>query len=264
MAWPLASLFFVILGIPLAIARSGWEDVVPLYVKSSAAILFVAVVVHGYAARRLLRAGYSRQDLLGALRSQYALRAEEIVVDQGVVGRVSRVVGWFLRLVAYGGAAVSIAALVLGDHRTLTIAAILSVLSGLTASIITESRRPDFWLEYSRLLWQGMFGRALFAIAGIGVRTRAKHGTATHRPTEVAIGLALGELYLALPAPQRRALADLPDVTNRLEQHAQALRGRVEQLARLLVEAGQAPRVAGSDRTCAGRHRGDHCSGQLG
>jgi serine/threonine-protein kinase len=59
-----------------------------------------------------------------------------------------------------------------------------------------------------------------------------------YRPTEMALGMAVGDLFAALPKPYRDDLSDLPDVVERLELHAAAARARVDELNGLLAVGG--------------------------
>ena len=54
-----------------------------------------------------------------------------------------------------------------------------------------------------------------------------------YRPTEMALGLAVGDLFDALPKSYRLHLAELPEVVRRLEAHAAASRVQVEHLESL-------------------------------
>lgn len=54
-----------------------------------------------------------------------------------------------------------------------------------------------------------------------------------YRPTEMALGLAVGDLFDALPKSYRVHLAELPEIVRRLEAHAAASRRQVEQLESL-------------------------------
>ena len=54
-----------------------------------------------------------------------------------------------------------------------------------------------------------------------------------YRPTEMALGIAVGDLFDALPKSYRIHLADLPEIVRRLEKYAAASRVQVEQLESL-------------------------------
>ncbi len=68
---------------------------------------------------------------------------------------------------------------------------------------------------------------------------KALPASLTHRPTELALGMAAEQLYDSLPKATRQELRDLPDVVHRLEQDAQRMRGRLEELQEALGGAGR-------------------------
>jgi serine/threonine-protein kinase len=59
-----------------------------------------------------------------------------------------------------------------------------------------------------------------------------------YRPTEMALGVAVEELYAALPKAYREHVPDLPTVVQRLEAHAAAARARVDELNALASLGG--------------------------
>ena len=61
----------------------------------------------------------------------------------------------------------------------------------------------------------------------------------THRPTELALGMAAEQLYETLPKETRQQLCELPDVVHRLEGDAQRMRARLEELQEALSDVGQ-------------------------
>src|SRR5213083_3676439 len=73
----------------------------------------------------------------------------------------------------------------------------------------------------------------------------------THRPTELALGMAAEQLYETLPKETRRQLRDLPDVVHRLEQDAQRMRARLEELQEALSDVGHS---GNPDPAIAARH----------
>src|SRR5205823_6777915 len=60
-------------------------------------------------------------------------------------------------------------------------------------------------------------GRWAFRLAGLGLDRSALASLATHRPTELAIGMAVDSLFDALPKATRLQLAELPSVVRHLE-----------------------------------------------
>ena len=67
----------------------------------------------------------------------------------------------------------------------------------------------------------------------------------------LAIGLAAERLFEELPKATRKQLQDLPAVVQRLEQHAQATRQRIEELNGLLGDLGTGETAALRDLTLA-------------
>ncbi|MGH7753181.1 MAG: hypothetical protein ACREN5_10215, partial [Gemmatimonadales bacterium] len=119
---------------------------------------------------------------------------------------------------------------------------------GITFSVGVAAGIPTAVLQQRRLVpglrrlkyWKSWLGRLVLKLAGLGLKAPALTAS-THRPTELAIGLAADALFAALPKETRRELADLPDVLKRLQDDAQKMRARVEQLSRMAgdAEAGQ-------------------------
>src|SRR5204862_6860125 len=81
--------------------------------------------------------------------------------------------------------------------------------------------------------------------------TKALPASLTHRPTELALGMAAEQLYGSLPKETRRQLRDLPDVVHRLEQDAQRMRARLEELQEALSDVGH---HGNPDPAIAARH----------
>jgi serine/threonine-protein kinase len=63
--------------------------------------------------------------------------------------------------------------------------------------------------------------------------------------------MAAEQLYDTLPKETRRQLRDLPDVVHRLEQDAQRMRARLEELQEALADVGQR---GNPDASIAARH----------
>ncbi len=83
-------------------------------------------------------------------------------------------------------------------------------------------------------------GRAAFAVARkLGARPAAGSST-THRATEMAIGMAAGDLFASLPKSTQKALGDVPAIVDNLQKDATSLRTRIDRLNESLGEAGEA------------------------
>src|SRR5439155_609524 len=61
----------------------------------------------------------------------------------------------------------------------------------------------------------------------------------THRPTELSLGMAAEQLFATLPKDTRQQLRDLPAVVHRLEEDAQKMRRRLEELQQVLADTGK-------------------------
>ena len=109
-----------------------------------------------------------------------------------------------------------------------------------TGYLTLLQRRSDVDTEFWSKVWMGRVGKVAFSLArrllGKGVRASAM----THQATELSLGLASENLYESLPKETQRALGDLPALIARLQDDAQRLRKRHDQLHELLSAAGDA------------------------
>jgi serine/threonine-protein kinase len=126
----------------------------------------------------------------------------------------------------------------------------IGVGTGIGAMIMLQRRR-DVDAEFWGRLWTGRLGRWLFGIARMFTSKKALPASLTHRPTELALGMAAEQLFESLPKETRGQLRDLPDVVHRLEQDAQKMRARLEELQEALADVGQR---GGLDPAIAARH----------
>ena len=86
----------------------------------------------------------------------------------------------------------------------------------------------------ARFIWNSQFGGWL---AKILTPRNAAVPAAHFRPTELALGVAVDELFAALPTAYRQHVGDLPAVGNRLMAEAAWLRSEVERLEELRIRA---------------------------
>jgi serine/threonine-protein kinase len=118
-----------------------------------------------------------------------------------------------------------------------------------------QTRTRDIWGKRALKFWKSRIAAWLYRLATRGVARGVSATGVTHRPTELAIGLAADRLYEQLPKPVRAQLADLPQTVRRLEADAQLVRARIEELNALLAEAGEGRTTAAADRRAALRDR---------
>ena len=90
-------------------------------------------------------------------------------------------------------------------------------------------RMNDLWHR----LWAGRPGRLFFRIAGMGIRPPVRRAIASADATELVLGRSALAAYDALPASEREQVKGVPEVVERLEKEAEALRARGETGERL-------------------------------
>ena len=215
-------------------------------------------------ARRLLRLGFGHGDLKPAFEAEAERQAEERALDSGVEPSFGERA---LRVVSAAGWLSLLAGLAFGINNDLTFPgyAIIMMTIGsvvgptaLLGSLTLLQKRRDVDLEFYERVWTGPFGQSLFRAAQLVTPRRLLAASATHRATELSIGMAAQQLYEALPKETRQALADLPEVIQRLERDAQRLRKRHETLAEAAARAGTRVVDSEGDGTAtdliAGRH----------
>ena len=186
--------------------------------------------------RRLLGAGYRREDLLHGLTLETERRREEQEYAEGSERGPSTRWERLMSRKAYGSLGVAVLAAVasffvpypavLGVFGVFGLSCAAAVATGLAAHAAGRGRL-GFEEKTHLKFWDGRFGRWLFKLAGIGLK-RTPGGRAlpaTDRPTEVALGLAALDLFEALPKETRQQLGDLPSVVCGLEERVRRLRG---------------------------------------
>src|SRR5439155_10071847 len=189
-------------------------------------------------ARRFLASGFGPEELGVAFRAEFEHGREERVFEYG---RAPSLYERVLRLLTGGGLAIAtLSGFFLFGTPFLyqwdrTLAQIFgwslsgALVTGFMA-LVRLQRRIDLDTRIWSRLWQGPVGRLLFRIARLFVAMKSLPPPATHRPTELALAMAAEQLFEELPRDTRQQLKDLPDVVRRLEQDAQKMRGRLEEL----------------------------------
>ena len=210
-------------------------------------------------ARRLMNAGFGHQDIGVAFKAEIERSREERAYGHGGGPSViERILRW-ISVPTLGTAVITLPILVTGGLSDvgLFVAAQLfgwSLLAGVGSGIgalIMLQRRRDVDAEFWGRVWTGRLGRWLFGIARLFTSRKALPASLTHRPTELALGMAAEQLYDSLPKATKNQLRDLPDVVHRLERDAQGMRTRLDELQEALADVS--PR-GGSEPTIAARH----------
>ncbi|HTE45328.1 MAG TPA: serine/threonine-protein kinase [Gemmatimonadaceae bacterium] len=229
-------------------------------------------------ARRLTVLGFGRQDLEPAFKGEIEQAREELAVDRPG-NRPVALERWLPGIAKTSAASAVI----------LTGAAIASwspqfdsllsrpdvfswigfglVLSVTTAALTTigylalAQQRRDVGTEFWSKVWMGRIGKLAFALARKSLGNRVLGPAMTHRATELSLGMAAEQLYESLPKESQRALGDLPSLLGRLQQDAQLLRVRYDELQEALSDAGD---VAASERYADVREARDVVHAKLG
>jgi serine/threonine-protein kinase len=196
-------------------------------------------------ARRVFLAGYS----LGDLRSAIALDEAERR-DAHVVESKSPLTKWqrYLQVVSYGsiGQSLLVTAMAVGTNRWPPSLIGLSYLGALAALGLSNAFNVPLLPASLRRgprgirdrLWMSRVGGWVAKLIGAPDRS-APVGDAIFRPTEVALGVAAGELFAALPTSYRQQLADLPLIVKNLEARAADARAHLDELASHLADDGR-------------------------
>ncbi len=209
-----------------------------------------------------LSAGYTLRDLRAALAAWQHERRDELAFEyedaEPTWAQVLRGVSFAL-LVPFT------ATLLMSFPHGLVSRVIQAAIAG--GTIITITVGSALGVRFiPRGLRSGLVGamRSVFWNSRAGewmakILTPEKKGVADidYRPTEMALGVAAGELYAALPAAYRDQVPDLPVVVERLEAHAAAARARLEELNVLIAIGGSTPPEMASSRERAKKELAD-------
>ena len=89
--------------------------------------------------------------------------------------------------------------------------------------------------------WASRFAGLIASIAGKGQRAQLGASGTLHRSTELVLGLAVDDLWRALPAELQRDLGDVPTLAHTLQASASELRDLVERLRESEQQMADAP-----------------------
>lgn len=128
-------------------------------------------------------------------------------------------------------------------------------------SIALAQRRRDIDTEFWSRLWLGRAGKALFSLARKLMGKKVPVSAMTHRATELSLGMAAEQLFESLPKATRTAIGDVPAILKRLQDDAQSLRRRYDDLQEALAAAGD---VAESEGYADVRSARDEIHSRLG
>jgi serine/threonine-protein kinase len=216
------------------------------------------VVFGVIAAKRLLDLGFTRADLAPAFRAEQESSREERTFVRGTVRSAAE---WILRSTARVSATTSTVVFALGligaDASRFSSANFVALAGFTIASVATLGyvallqMRRDVDVEFWTWAWTGRFGAAAFALARKWRGARPVGPAMTHRATELSLGMAAEQLYASLPKASREMLRELPDLLERLQSDAVALRRRYDDLQEALAESVNATGDEHSDTRAA-------------
>ncbi|HZI42546.1 MAG TPA: serine/threonine-protein kinase [Gemmatimonadaceae bacterium] len=238
-----SSIFFV--GTLTELRRGDWPTTLSFMLLP----LIPSITFHARKLRRVLGAGYTLPDVQHAVKLWQAEKREELAFEhEGELPRGLKI----LRVATLGFAGL-FALLVTGvidpyglvtwipttiSYRLLAKVAVVApaLLAGVSAVASHALGVPYLPRDLRRRLTGGLRSWFWNSRAGAVVtrlltpKRRQRLVSADYRPTEMALGVAVDELFDALPKSYRVHLAELPEVVRRLEAHAAACRVRVGEL----------------------------------
>ncbi len=202
-------------------------------------------------ARRLLKMGYSYQDLAPAFRAEIEQNREELAISnltrpgplERILPSAARISASLFGFSAVGGLFIPS---LLRSYYWMNFFEMTAFFS-FTATIFTtigalayKQRRQDVDGEFWAKIWTGRIGRDVFTTAKRFLGKNVAQSAMTHRATELSLGMAAEQLYESLPKETRVALRELPAVLARLQQDAQALRKRYDEIHEAVLSVGDA------------------------
>lgn len=206
--------------------------------------LFPIIGYHVNQARRQFRAGYTLADLQSALDVGRRERAESEALtrdDKEPASHRMLRIATIVSATWLGVTFVLLAQGIIHENRTspfvfltpLFSTMILGAVSNaLDVPFIPQKIRNSWHTGVRDRLWNSRAGAWLARKLGAPERSQAVGG-GVFRATEVALGLAAGELFAALPKTYREQLAQLPATLAALEARAADARAEIEVLAAL-------------------------------
>ena len=237
---------------------SSWRDVA-LLVSFASAPLLPIIGYHLNQARRQFKAGHTLADLRSALAVARRERAES---EAHAKEQQEPAAHRLLRIATTSSATWLLVTIILlnrgtiHENRTAIIWILAPVFGTMLLGAVSNALDVQFIPDKIRAWWQtgirdriwnSRVGQWLARRLGAPEQSRAVGG-GVFRATEVALGVAAGELFAALPKSHREHLADLPDIVAALEARAAEARAEIEMLAALAPSESAGAEVLASRR----------------
>jgi len=208
---------------------------VPFGVAMTAGISTIPILTR---LRRVLKQGFTVDDLHDALRERELVRTEELRYER----QFSSVpLSPALRVILLVSSSSWVAQSWIGQHASASelspqFLSVAMVLSAGFAVISTMGLAGQFALqrlasplaEAKIRFWKGPWGARLASLAGVGIKAAGRPALVGRMLTETALGRATDHLYDALPKAVRKELAALPETVRVLERSATTLRASID------------------------------------
>ena len=212
------------------------------------------------AARRLMLLGYAHDDLGPAFRSELEQAREELaVVQRASPSLLERTLPFVAKATGavFGSSLLALALAAAADMgrywpgwEPLAMISVFSF-SGMTMSTLAHlsmsQNRRDVDTGFWSGIWMSRIGKGAFGLAKKLLGNRARASAMTHRATELSLGMAAEQLYESLPKATQKDLGDLPALLQRLQDDAQLLRKRYNDLQEVLGDASDASSASYAD-----------------
>ena len=230
----------------LVLGVNGESPLIPLGMLGASAALFL--VNRLYRTQQVFALGYTVDDMRVALRQQIEHRKEELEFEHDY----DREPPWWAKGIRWItiGAGLTVAGITAMGLANFDISGLLGLFAG---SVMVAAggavvgwvwpgkkltARSDRALEFRLKLLENPVGKLMAKLSALGLKSKALPAPGSHRPTELAIGMAADQIFESLPRDSRKALEDLPALVRRLEAEAQGMRARVEELNAMIAGLG--------------------------
>jgi eukaryotic-like serine/threonine-protein kinase len=216
---------------------------------------FGAAIVGGFvapftyfidAARGLLKQGFSHADLAMAFKAEIEQNEEELRIDRRPPRPVIAAITKYASLLCGVTGAFVFLGMLQAPQRELGLYGFwlgmsvgFSMIFGIANLSLAQQQHDvdtKFWSE----VWLGSIGKSAFRIAKRFFGRTVSASAMTHRATELSLGLAAEQLFDSLPKATRKSLAAVPEILNRLQMDAQALRKQHDELQDVIAVSGKA------------------------
>ena len=203
--------------------------------------------------RRVLRLGYSIDDIVAASRMLQERQREEFLYEFGSTPSARERAFGLLRTAGAAIAVIGILGMVTMNGQGMdSVFGPMTVLGGyglILGSIVAGKWQRLRKGKDPRLarIWGSKIGRGFAKLASFKLGQRA---LPPDRPTEMGIAMSAEALYEGFDKPLKQSLGDVPSVLRALEAHARSMRARMAELDASIQDAQRiAPRASGASAT---------------